>query len=136
MILLCSQICICILFVLSLSQCMCTDICMCIFAAILDVFWTHHDHVCSQQWCVAFVKLQRQRVIGRERRAYLMKPSLRDKESHQSPWCVTWPGPCHHRAPVVAKKYPPLPPHTHPQLLSFIAQPRERERERERWGDS
>lgn len=49
-----------------------------------------------------------------------MMPSLHDKESHQSPWCVTWPGPCHHRAPVVAEKYPPLPL-PHPHLLSLIA---------------
>lgn len=63
----------------------------------------------------------------------LMKSSLRDKESHQSPWCVTWPGPCHHWAPVVAKKYPPPPPH---HLLSFITQPRERDRKRERGGET
>lgn len=37
-----------------------------------------------------------------------MKPSLCDKESHQSSWCVTWPGPCHHRAPVVSEKKTPL----------------------------
>lgn len=57
-------------------------------------------------------------------------PSLHDKESHQSPWCVTWPGPCHHRAPVVAEKYPPLPL-PHPHLLSLIAREGV-----ERWGGS
>ena len=61
----------------------------------------------------------------------LMKPSLCDKESHQSPWCVTWPGPCHHRAPVVAEKYPPRPP-PHPPLPF----PHHWLRERERRGDT
>lgn len=62
--------------------------------------------------------------------------------SNQSPWCVTWPGPCHHKAPVVAEKYPPLPlpaPHPtctpHHHLFSSIAQPRESERERQRETD-
>lgn len=42
------------------------------------------------------------------------KEIARDKKSHQSPWCVTWPGPCHHKAPVEAEKYPP-PSVPHPQ---------------------
>lgn len=67
-----------------------------------------------------------------------MKPSLRDKESHQSPWCVTWPGPCHHRAPVVAEKYPPpllpQPPQPPPPQPPSPQSP-ERESARERWGD-
>lgn len=54
------------------------------------------------------------------------------RESHQSPWCVTRPGPCHHRAPVVAEKSPP-PALPHPHLLSLISSP---ERERGRSGDS
>ena len=48
-----------------------------------------------------------------------MKPSLHVKESHHSSWCVTWPGPCHHRAPVGVEKCPPLPLHN-PHLLSLI----------------
>lgn len=68
------------------------------------------------------------REMGRKRRGYLMKPSLRDKESNQSPWCVTWPGPCHHKAPVVARNihlYPPSPP---PPLFLHCTAQRERER--------
>lgn len=73
------------------------------------------------------------REMGRKRRGYLMKPSLRDKESNQSPWCVTWPGPCHHKAPVVARNIHLYPSFTTPTSFPSLHSP---ERERKRWGDS
>lgn len=104
---------------------------MCIHAGVLNVFWTHCECVCAQQLVCCFSgatekKREVEKQQGKEE-GYLMKPSLCDKESHQSPWCVTWPGLCHHRAPVVAEKYPPLLTHT-----PFPSPPAQREKEGER----
>lgn len=53
-----------------------------------------------------------------------------DKRSHQSP-CVTRPGPCHHKTPVVAGKYPPPPLHHPPPFLDRTAQERVRQTDRQ-----